>query len=242
MEVKEHEKELINGTTFDRYKFLLRSDSGFYETDGFKRTDHQEINVGDIIENMVVVGHLNSSELCKLHYEAKEYKQREKELKAAISFQVPIRTEQKGIWVPGEFGETITHDDFTGIFSAITDSFTYLTGYTYFIKNGQRQHFFVGQKLDGGKYIDLALVPGYEGYMNKWFSYDKKARLHSITYIDNQFEYHFISEEYESLKFYLDKLNLNEKECIKKEEKKIEQVRISKAEFQGQQDLFSLLA
>lgn len=237
IEVKEHSKEMINGTAFDRYKFLLKGEQDFYETDGFKRTDNQEINVGDIIENMVIVGHLSSSELCKSHYEAKEYEKNKNERKAAISFQAPTRIERKGIWIPGEFGETITHDDFTGIFSAITDSFTYLNGHTYFIKNGQRQHFFVGQKLDGGTYIELALAPGYEGYINKWFSYDKKARLHSITYIDNQFEYFFISEEYESLKYYSDRLMTIE-ECSKS---KVE-VKISKVEFEGQQDLFSLLA
>lgn len=75
LEVISHTTDTVNGRQFERYKLKLLHNHGIFINDGFGQAG-QLIKVGDVIEDMQVVGRLTGSELCQAYYEAKEIEER----------------------------------------------------------------------------------------------------------------------------------------------------------------------
>lgn len=71
LEVINHVRDSANNRHFERYKLKTLEGHNVFVMDAFGQVG-TVITVGDVIENMQVVGRLSGSELCQAFYEAKE--------------------------------------------------------------------------------------------------------------------------------------------------------------------------
>lgn len=75
LEIISHTTDTVNGKPVERYKLKLLHSHNVFVVDGFGQPG-VSIKIGDVIENMDVVGKLSSSELCQAYYEAREIEER----------------------------------------------------------------------------------------------------------------------------------------------------------------------
>ena len=188
LEVLDHKRDSMNGANFERYKFKLIRDKAIYISDGFGQIG-TEIKPGDIIENMTVIGKLSKTELCTLYYEAKEWKDK----------QIIENTSNK-IWFPNYLGEHITIDDNTGFIYGVSDSFTYIPGYTWLIEWDKKDMgITTGKRLKEdlgvtGIYLEPKIMPGDEVDIQEYIpSMKGKAILWNIFFDkdSSEFTYRF---------------------------------------------------
>lgn len=251
LEVISHQSINVNSAKFERYKLKLLEEDRVFITDGFGSPDNI-IQVGNVIEYMEIVNKLSGSELCEAFYKAKKieeaYKKRVKEAEKLVRC---TEEPQKGIWLPCDFGEELTVKGTTGRLGSMAYPFSYLKTYTYFLINNEGKiiESFKGNEYKSrikGKYLDLALSPGYNGKIDKWFPFDKRARLRCINYKnDGKYAYHFTTEDSLPLVFITDSLVVNCKSKMEYHAKDVitekNRKSIDKKVIAGQQDLFGML-
>ena len=71
LEVISHITDSANNRPFERYRLKTLENHNVFTLDGFGQVG-TVITVGDVIENMNVVGRLTGAELCQAFYEARE--------------------------------------------------------------------------------------------------------------------------------------------------------------------------
>lgn len=65
----------MNGSPYIRYRLKLMEKNHLFETDGFTYDLDSQIQSGDIIEYMKVIGRLSGVELCEAFYKEKQQEQ-----------------------------------------------------------------------------------------------------------------------------------------------------------------------
>lgn len=131
LEVISHVLININGTKLEKYKLKLLESNAVFITDGFSASGTPIIQVGDVIEYMEVIDKLSDAQMCEVFYKVKDI---EKAYKREIEKATKIRgkeEQQKGIWLPCNFGDELTIDGRKGEFRQISYPFSYLKTYTY---------------------------------------------------------------------------------------------------------------